>query len=279
LYEITVLDKAPEGRAGRRPATTEEPGAVGSPVRRSPEDETEAGRSRPPRQRRVRLGRVVAGAVLAALIAAFALLAIGVGTGNWQVQPVLSGSMRPGFPVGGVVVAQRVPVSSLQVRDVILFHPPGEPDRTYVHRIISLERDGGAEVIRTQGDANRFPDSWTLHLVGRWAYVARFTVPLLGYAAVWDHSSSGHEDLLLAGGTLVALCGAVFLLSLTLGRRRGRLSPIPITTSEADVEAGLSPPGALRASELQPALRSPEADRRDPLGERRGPRRRPSVPT
>lgn len=155
---------------------------------------------------------------LVVLLAIVGVMAAAVGSGEWQVQPILSGSMRPGFPVGGVVFVQRVPLSSLRVRDVALFHPPGEPQITYVHRIISLERTPQGLDIRTQGDDNVFPDPWTLHLQGRWAYQARFTVPLVGYVAVWDHSPSGHKDLLLAVGA----CLVVLAIVAIIGERRRR---------------------------------------------------------
>jgi hypothetical protein len=88
---------------------------------------------------------------------------------------------------------------------VAVFHPPSDPGVDYVHRVISLTRAGGAVVVRTQGDANLYPDPWTLRLTGRWAYVARFSVPLLGYPAVWIHSPRGRADMLLLAGILAAV--------------------------------------------------------------------------
>ena len=153
----------------------------------------------------------VAGAVIVAA-------AIAVGSGVWQIRPVLSGSMRPGLPIGGGVVTQRIPLADLQVRDVAVFHPPFDSKADYVHRVISLHREGSAVVVHTQGDDNLYPDPWTLRLHGRYAYVARFSIPLLGYPAVWVHSPTGRRDLLVAGGVLaVAFAG-----TLALDRRRRR---------------------------------------------------------
>lgn len=153
------------------------------------------------------------------IAAGLAVAVVAVASGAWQAQPILSGSMRPGFSVGGVVVAQRVPLSELQVRDVIIFHPPSEPSVDYVHRVISLQRQGSTVVARTQGDANLYPDPWTLHIHGRYVYVARFTLPLLGYVAVWVHSSAGHRTMLAAA--FVSFGGlAGFLLYDGLRRRR-----------------------------------------------------------
>lgn len=129
---------------------------------------------------------------------------------KWEVSPILSGSMRPGLPLGGIVIAQRVPVTSLKVRDVVLFHPPTEPKLTFVHRIISLKHTPQGLMMRTQGDANLFPDPWHSILKGKWAYRARYSVPFLGYVGVWEHSPSGRQDiLLLAGGLAVVLVGLV----------------------------------------------------------------------
>ena len=159
----------------------------------------------PRARRRSTVARVLHGLVLAGLLAGFSVAAAGVGSGAWQIRPVLSGSMRPGLPVGGVVVTERVPLSDLQVRDVAVFHPPSDPSVDYVHRVISLTRAGRTVVVRTQGDANLYPDPWTLRLTGRWAYVARFSVPLLGYPAVWIHSPRGRADMLLLAGILAAV--------------------------------------------------------------------------
>lgn len=165
--------------------------------------------------------RAFGAVLLAALVAGCIVVVAAVTSGDWQVQPILSGSMRPGFPVGGVVAVQRVPASSLQVRDVVLFHPPGHPNDTYVHRIISMTKSPSGYIIKTQGDANQYPDPWTIRFKGKWAYEARFTLPLIGYAAVWDHSPSGHQDLFLAGSSLlVVVAGGVIVGELRRIRRR-----------------------------------------------------------
>jgi signal peptidase len=153
-------------------------------------------------------------------------MAVAVGTGGWQIRPVLSGSMRPGLPIGGVVVTEREPLAELQVRDVAVFHPPGQPNIDYVHRVVSLTRSDGAVVVHTQGDANLYPDPWTLRLHGRWAYIAQFTVPLVGYPAVWVHSPQGRTDMLLVAAFLaLVLIGS---LAGDLRRRRRRVPDMAV---------------------------------------------------
>ncbi len=175
------------------------------------------GTTGPARNRQPRGRGVLRAGALAVVAAGLVLVAFAVGTGRWQIEPVLSGSMRPGLPVGGVVVSERVPLSSLQVGDVAVFHPPGTKAATYVHRIVSLQDGPGGVVVHTKGDANLDPDPWALRLHGRWAYEARFSLPLVGYPAVWIHSPGGRRALLVAAGVLFALLAASVAVDL---RRR-----------------------------------------------------------
>jgi signal peptidase len=126
--------------------------------------------------------------------------------GSWQVNPVVSGSMRPGFSVGGVVISERVPVDQLALRDVIEFKNPDTPTDIMVHRIVHLiKNNAGQLVIKTQGDANTIEDPWTLTISGKYAYEVRWSVPLVGYAAI-DYQN--HRGLVLLGAGIVLLAGA-----------------------------------------------------------------------
>lgn len=145
-------------------------------------------------------------AVLVVCVAAVATGVAAVASGGWQVRPVLSGSMRPTFPVGGVVITESVPTGSLRVGDVAVFHPPGQADITYVHRIVWLHREGGQLLVQTKGDANPVRDPWTLHVRGPVAYRERWVLPLVGYAAVWVHSAAGRHDLYLVAVAAFVLC-------------------------------------------------------------------------
>ena len=147
----------------------------------------------------------VRGIVLAALIGLVGIGAAAVVSGHYQLRPVLSGSMRPGLPVGGLVITKRVPLDDINVRDVIVFTDPDDPSKLVVHRLISLQRTGATVTAKTQGDANNAPDPWTLTLHGTTAYRAIYTVPLLGYPAVWLQNLGGRGLLLLAAGLAVII--------------------------------------------------------------------------
>jgi signal peptidase len=140
--------------------------------------------------------------IVVVVLAALGFAVFSVLSGAWMLTPILSGSMRPGLPVGGVAVSERVPASSLAVRDVIVFQNPVNPDVTMVHRIIQLNlNSSGQAVVKTQGDANTIPDPWTATLRGKDVYVVQFTLPLLGYPAVYTN----HGVDLMVGGVIILL--------------------------------------------------------------------------
>lgn len=148
--------------------------------------------------------RILSGLWLVLAFGALGLAGYQVASGQWNATPVLSGSMRPGLQPGDVVVTQRVPVSDLQVRDVIVFHPPDAPDRLTVHRIVELERKGGTTSVTTWGDANSVVDPGVSSLGGATAYKAVRIVPLLGYPAMWLQNGN-HGMLVMTLGVLLLL--------------------------------------------------------------------------
>lgn len=164
--------------------------------------------------------RWIRNAVVAIVLGLVGLGAAAVLSGSYEVRPVLSGSMRPGLPVGGIVITKRVPISSLRVRDVVVLHPPDEPNEFVVHRIISITPGPAGPVVQTRGDANNVADPWQVTLRGASAYRVVYSVPLVGYAAVWVHNPQGRRTLLLLG--LLMLLGAA--AAAVVARRRGTAS-------------------------------------------------------
>jgi signal peptidase I len=173
----------------------------------------------------------------------FALGAAAVISGDYQMRPVLSGSMRPGLPVGGIVITERVPTSTLQVRDVVVFHRPGEPGEFVVHRIIALTPSAAGPIVQTQGDANTAPDPWKVSLHGATAYRAVFSVPLIGYVAVWAHGPAGRDALMVVGLLLIvgAATGAMIARRSAKGAnlRTDQAAPDAAAPSSSNVDAGV----------------------------------------
>lgn len=180
----------------------------------------EAGRTTVRRWGRHPVRGVVSGLILVLAVCALAMGAYQTASGHWHATPVLSGSMRPGLQPGDVVVTQRVPITDLRVRDVIVFHPPNEPQRQTVHRIVKLRVRNGTTSVTTRGDANTINDPTVTALGGTTAYRVVRVVPLVGYPAVW--LSGGRHGLLVIGLGLVLLVCAVVTLLRPEAPRKGR---------------------------------------------------------
>jgi len=74
--------------------------------------------------------------------------------GNTHYLIVLSGSMEPTIPVGGIIIARNVNASNLEVGDVIVFQPPQRVTEKggrvlITHRIVEVTEQGFV----TKGDA------------------------------------------------------------------------------------------------------------------------------
>ena len=165
--------------------------------------------TRPPAGSVIRKGSSTLVLVLAFCALAFA--GYQVKTGQWHATPVLSGSMRPAMQPGDVVITQRVPISALRVRDVVVFYPPNQTTHQTVHRIVSLTVKGNTTSITTWGDANLVADAAVSSLKGTTAYRMVRVVPLVGYPAIWLQNEN--RGLLAIGlGVILLIAAALTIL-------------------------------------------------------------------
>jgi signal peptidase len=150
----------------------------------------------------VRLRRTIdvllLGVALVALVAGASIFLL-----HLRLQPVLSGSMRPGIQPGDLAVMRPVSTRELQTGDVIAFYPPHA--RTHVmHRLVSIDRDVDGTWVTTQGDANDAPDPWgRIRLGGDTADRLVAVVPKVGFLPVWARSARG--PVLIGAGLLLGL--------------------------------------------------------------------------
>jgi signal peptidase I len=167
--------------------------------------------------------RVATVVILLALIAVLGIAIVALARGTWAVNPVLTGSMRPGIAVGGVVISEAVPVDQLHLRDVIVFRSPLDPSAQVVRRIVAITvAPGGGRVLRTMGDANLAPDPWRLAIPGGDVYRVRWSLPLLGYVAV---AYEDHRAIALVLVGLVLLVLAIPTIARTRRRRADSDAP------------------------------------------------------
>ena len=110
-------------------------------------------------------GHVVNLLIAAALEVVVIMCALVVGlvvTGH-HIEQVVTGSMQPVIPIQSLVITERVPVSQLQVGDILVFPNPNNGNETIVHRIVWTGHDKqGNLLVRTKGDANQLADNWTI---------------------------------------------------------------------------------------------------------------------
>jgi signal peptidase len=112
---------------------------------------------------------------------AILFLVVGPVLGLYQTRTVLSGSMRPTFGPGDVIVVTRMRAEAVRVGDVISFHAPLAPHQVETHRVTDVLRRGHEPIVETKGDANDSLDPWQAELHGGTLWRYRLRVPLLGY--------------------------------------------------------------------------------------------------
>jgi signal peptidase I len=138
------------------------------------------------------------------------------------VQPVLSGSMRPDFGPGSVIITRLIPTSDLRAGDVVVFTPPDQHAQ-FAHRVVTVSGPAGDQVITTKGDANQAIDPWHAHLLASRVPVVVFSIPWIGNILEHVHGAALEVALIIVTGLLVCLLGVRSILGPRPGvaRRRG----------------------------------------------------------
>lgn len=130
-----------------------------------------------------------------------------------------TGSMRPHYPPGTLVVSRPVDVDDVAVGDVITYQlESGEP-AVVTHRVVAVGSNADGVLLRTQGDANDVPDAkWVrpVQVRGRLWYA----VPYLGYASNVLTGQQHEIAVYVAAGAL-----AVYALVMFAGAIRDRRTP------------------------------------------------------
>jgi signal peptidase I len=141
---------------------------------------------------------------------------------------VLSGSMRPTFAAGDLVVASQKPVGDVQVGDVLVYQIPVGDHHVESHRIIQILGRRPNLVVRTKGDGNAVADPWTAVLDGDRFWTVRGTVPWAGQAILWLRSPRQHR---IATYFLPALVAMLLLRTIWRGGRDDALPDANVVRS------------------------------------------------
>jgi signal peptidase len=99
------------------------------------------------------------GMVSTAIFSVAAVITIWFSLGVFPVRPavIYSGSMRPSFDVGDIVIIAQKNPRLLELGDVISFRTPDSSIPT-IHRLVEIDGDGSNRIFITKGDDNDHPD-------------------------------------------------------------------------------------------------------------------------
>ena len=163
---------------------------------------------------------IIAGIV--ALIARSPISGVVPGLKDTTPMVVMSGSMEPRLPVGGLVFVKPVDARAVAVGDIIAFAEPKTPDSSApqltTHRVVAVDNGPTGLVFKTKGDANSTADALPVSassVVG----IADGAVPYLGYAAAFVRSPAGFIALILIPA-LVIIGGEGQIVATELRRNR-----------------------------------------------------------
>lgn len=155
---------------------------------------------------------VVDGLMRFALVCAVAAL-IGLGllprTGWYRTVTVLSGSMKPAFGPGDMVVVTPERARDVRVGQAISYRIPIGDHHVQTHRVVAVLHPGAHPVVRTKGDANAAADPWTAKLEGDTVWRVRAVLPKLGWPLFWLRRPLVHELTLFLAPLLLALLGVL----------------------------------------------------------------------
>jgi len=158
-------------------------------------------------------------------LALSAALAISVITLHLGVRAVLTGSMRPDYGPGAVLLTKRIPVSMVKTGMIVLFVPPGKHSE-YAHRITSVTGHRNGPIITTKGDANQAADPWHARLVTPYANQVIGSLPGVGRVIVAIRGT-GQIVLAVVGGLIAAWAGTRWFF----GPRRPSRRHAPVGTA------------------------------------------------
>ena len=147
---------------------------------------------------------------------------------GFQRYAITGTSMTGTIGLGSLAYEEVVPVSELEVGDIITYQPPAGSgvDHLVTHRIVSIHGD----TFRTQGDAVPQPDPWKFQLDSAEQSRVKFAVPYAGWPLI-ALADRGTRILVIG-----VPAGIITLISLAqviqvLRRRDDDDLPIPDVTS------------------------------------------------
>src|SRR5204863_9987956 len=126
-----------------------------------------------------RLARALLAFGMLATVALMVTVAAAPRLGWFRVETVLSGTMRPAFAPGDLILVRPEPASAVRAGQVITYAIPVADRHVETHRVVRVVRAGVQPVVITKGDANAVPDPWRARLDSPTAWRPWVVVPKL----------------------------------------------------------------------------------------------------
>lgn len=168
------------------------------------------------------LGKIINAVCVLFFVGGAALLVATTKTnlpGNFQVLSVLSGSMRPTFSEGSLILSRANPQGTYRTGDIIVFKTPS--DVLVTHRVQEVVPEGSNQVrYRTKGDANDAADP-DLVAPEQVRGVVFFWVPFLGRVVSFVKSPYGFV-LFIVLPALYIIFSEIFTIRDEIMHHRGK---------------------------------------------------------
>ncbi len=173
------------------------------------------------------LRRVLAWTVLLAVTAVLVLAVALPRVGGATPYAILTGSMKPSFPPGTLVVMRPVDADDIGVGTVITYQLESGEQTVVTHRVAGVAiNPKGERVFITQGDANNIADEKMVRPVqirgALW-----YSVPALGYANRYLTSDQRSQLTFVVAAALLAYAVWSLVTGLRDRRRSRSLGPVP----------------------------------------------------
>ncbi|KLN72387.1 signal peptidase I [Rhodococcus qingshengii] len=150
---------------------------------------------------------------------------------------ILTGSMRPTYNPGSLVVVKPVDPSELGIGTPITYQLESGQPTVVTHRIIATsENQKGERTFITQGDANGEPDEKEVRPVQIRGKVW-YSLPYLGYVNTWLTGEQRTVIVVIVVTALLLYASYMMISGIRDGRKeraRARLAPDPATFEPAD---------------------------------------------
>ncbi len=165
-------------------------------------------------------GQVVAWAVIVAIAAVLAVAVLVPRIAGATPYTILTGSMRPSFPPGTLVVVKPIDADDIRSGDVITYQLESGKRRVVTHRVTKVGQSlRGDTIFTTRGDANDVADElpvMPVQVKGRLWY----SVPYLGHVNNAITGKQRHVTTIIVVSGLLLYATFMFAGALR-GRARG----------------------------------------------------------